>query len=74
MAKRKSTQPQPQLEFTAREPRHGDLVKRKDWPSTYQISQINYGGKTVTLCLMHGGRTTNFELLNIPIENLIWLD
>jgi hypothetical protein len=27
-----------------------------------------------TLCLMHGGRPINFELLNIPVENLIWLD
>jgi len=74
MAKRKPTQPQQQLDFTTRTPRHGDLVKRRDSDSIYQITFINYGGKTVTLCLMHGGRTTNFELLKIPVENLIWLE
>jgi hypothetical protein len=47
---------------------------RKDSPSTYQIIHINHGGRTVTLCLMHGGQQTSFELRNILVENLIWLD
>jgi hypothetical protein len=42
--------------------------------STYQITQIAYDGRTVTLCLMHGGSPTNFELRNVPVGNLIWLD
>jgi hypothetical protein len=63
--------PLPQLNFPARTPQHGDLVQRKDSPSTYQIT---HDGKTVTLCLMQGGSHTNFELRNIPVENLIWLD
>ena len=50
------------------------MVQRKDSPSTYQITHIAYDGKTVTLCLMQGGSHTNFELRNIPVENLIWLD
>ena len=72
--RRKSQAALPQLEFPARTPQHGDLVKRKDSPSTYQIIQIDYGSKTVTLCLMHGGSPTNFELRNIPVENLIWVN
>jgi hypothetical protein len=47
---------------------------RKDAPSTYQIVHLARDGKTVTLCLMHGGSLTNFEQRNIPVENLIWLD
>jgi hypothetical protein len=72
--KRKAAPQLPQLNFPAHTPRHGDLVMRKDSPSTYQIIHINQGGLTVTICLMEGGSPTNFELRNIPVENLIWLD
>jgi hypothetical protein len=73
--KRKNTQAAlPQLDFPPRTPQHGDLVQRKDSPSTYQIIKIAHDGKTVTLCLMHGGSQTNFELRNIPVENLVWMD
>jgi hypothetical protein len=51
---------------------NADLVKRNDSPSNYQITHTADDGKTVTLCLMHGGSPTNFELRNIPVENLIW--
>jgi hypothetical protein len=72
MAKHKSSQSQPRFNFPARTPQHGDLVQRKDSASTYQIIHIAYDGKTVTLCLMQGGSPTNFELRNIPVENLVW--
>jgi hypothetical protein len=72
--KRKPSQSLPQLDFPTRTPQRGDLVKRKDLPYTYQIVHTAHDGKTVTLCLMHGGSPTNFELRNIPVENLIWLD
>ena len=39
-----------------------DLVQRKDVPYTYQIIHIAHDGHSVTLCLMHGGSATNFEL------------
>jgi hypothetical protein len=55
-------------------PQRGDLVKPKDSASTYQITYIAHDSKTVTLCLMHGGSPTNFELRNIPVENLIWME
>jgi hypothetical protein len=74
MAKRKSTQPLPQLDFPPRTPERGDLVKRKDSPSTYQIVHIAHDGKTVTLCLMHGGSPTNFELRDILVDSLVWMD
>jgi hypothetical protein len=64
----------PQLKFPARMPQLGDLVKRKGSESTYQITHINHGGQTVTLCLMHGGSPTNFELRNISVENLVLLN
>jgi hypothetical protein len=72
--KRKPKPPQPELDFPARTPQHGDFVHRKDSASTYQITHIAHDGKTVTLCLMHGGSHTNFELRNIPVDTLIWLD
>jgi hypothetical protein len=72
--RRKAVPTHPQLDFTPRTPQRGDLVQRKGSPSTYQIFHIPYDGKTVTLCLMHGGSLTNFELRNIPVENLVWLD
>ena len=72
--KRKPKLPQPELDFPARTPQHGDLVQRKDSASTYQITHIAHDDKTVTLCLTHGGRLTNFELRNIPVEHLVWLD
>jgi hypothetical protein len=72
--KRKNSQAVlPQLDFTPRAPQHGDLVKRKDSVSSYKITHIAHDAKTVTLCLMHGGSLTNFELRNISVENLIWL-
>lgn len=46
----------------------------KTVPSTYQILHIAHNGKTVTLCLMHGGSYTNFKLRNIPVDSLVWLD
>ena len=73
--KRKNTQAAlPQLDFPPRTPQHGDLVQRMDSQSTYQITHIAHDGKTVTLCLMHDGSPTNFELRNIPVDSLIWLD
>jgi hypothetical protein len=72
--KRKNSQAAlPKLNFPARTPQLGDLVKRKDSVSIYQITCIAHDGKTVTLCLMQGGSPTNFELRNIPVEDLIWL-
>ena len=35
---------------------------------------LNLDGRPVTLCLMHGGSPTNFELRNIPFQNLIWVN
>lgn len=73
--KRKNAQTAlPQLDFTSRMPQHGDLVMRKDSASTYQIIHVNHGCQTVILCLMHGGSQSNFELRNIPVENLIWVN
>ena len=72
--RRKTVQLLPQLDFPVRTPQRGDLVQRKDALSTYQIVNVAHDGKTVTLCLMHGGSPTNFELRNVPVENLIWLD
>jgi hypothetical protein len=37
---------------------------------TKQYKPMGFGD----LCLMHGGSPTNFELRNVPVENLIWLD
>ncbi len=75
-SKRKNAQVAlPQLNFPARTPQHGDLVQRKGVAvSTYQIIYIAHDGKTVNLYLMHGGSPTNFELCNIPVDSLIWVD
>jgi hypothetical protein len=73
--KRKNSQEAlPQLDFPPRTPQRGDLVQRKDSASTYQITYIAHDGKTVTLCLMHGGSPTNFELRNISVDSLIWMN
>ena len=64
--KRKPSQSLPQPDFSTRTPQRGDLVKRKGLPSTYRVVHIADDGKTVTLCLMHGGSPTNFEQRNIP--------
>jgi hypothetical protein len=72
--KRKPKPSLPQLDFPARKPQYGDLVQRQGSNSTYQIIAIAHDARSVTLCLMHGGSPTNFELRNIPVENLIWME
>jgi hypothetical protein len=70
----KPSQSLPQLDFSARTAQRGDLIKRKGLPSTYQLVHIAHDGKTVVLCLMHGGSHTNFELRNISVETLTWME
>ena len=74
-ARRKtSSSGQELLKFGARTPRIGDLVYRPNTDGIYQINAIAHDGRSVTLCLMHGGRPTNLEHPRIPVEGLKWVE
>jgi hypothetical protein len=74
-AKRKtSSSGQERIKFPARTPCIGDLVHRPNSDGVYQINAIGYDGRTVTLCLMHGGRPTNLEHPRVPVEGLKWVE